>query len=193
MTLVRLATDADLTRICRTALHAFADDPVMRWLYPDDTDYHAGDGAILRFMFRRWMANESVFTTDDCVAVAAFVPPGRPEVEIEPEPNPPAFPAGLLERFATIGAIIGEHTPPEPHWYLNMLGTHPHWQRQGLGTMVMGPITEVCDREGLALYLETETVTNVAYYSHLGFMVRSEWDVPLDGPHMWGMIRQPQR
>jgi hypothetical protein len=45
--------------------------------------------------------------------------------------------------------------------------------------------------KGLALYLETETLDNVDYYTHLGFRVRTEWDVPLDGPHLWGMIREP--
>jgi GNAT superfamily N-acetyltransferase len=192
MSIVRKATEADLVRLCRAAMHAFADDPIFRWFYPDDADYFAGDGATLRPFIRRWLAYDCTYTTDDGVSLAAFIPPGRPEVEVEPEPFaiPPS--EELLAKFMAIGPAMHEHTPPETHWYLNMLGTHPHWQRQGLGTLVMSPITELCDRDGLPLYLETETVANVAYYSHLGFTVRSEWDVPLDGPHMWGMLRRPQ-
>ena len=35
---------------------------------------------------------------------------------------------------------------------------------------------------------------SVSFYTEkLGFTVRSEWDVPLDGPHLWGMIREPKR
>ena len=90
-----------------------------------------------------------------------------------------------------LSASMAEHNPPEPHWYLNLLATHPDWQRQGLGAMLIAPIGEVCRHDGLPLYLETETVANVAYYSHLGFRVDSEWDVPLDGPHLWGMRRDP--
>ena len=36
---VRKATERDLRRIARTASLAFADDPVMRWLIPDDIEY----------------------------------------------------------------------------------------------------------------------------------------------------------
>ena len=146
----------------------------------------------LRFAYRRWLAYEATYTTDDSVSVAAFIPPGRPEIDVEREAELPVHPPDRLERFRAIGEVIAANTPPEPHWYLNLLGTHPDWQRQGLGTLVIGPIVELCDRERLPLYLETETESNVAYYSHLGFAVRGEWDVPPDGPHMWGMIRAPR-
>jgi ribosomal protein S18 acetylase RimI-like enzyme len=81
------------------------------------------------------------------------------------------------------------NTPPEPHWYLNLLATHPDWQRQGLGGALMDVMFERADSEGLTCYLETETPANVAYYRHHGFEIRSEWDVPQAGPHMWGMLR----
>jgi len=197
MSSVRKATNADLVRVCRTAVHAFVDDPVMRWFWPTDEEYFAGEGVTMHAFMRRWLAHDATYTTDDCVAVAAFVPPGRPDVEVEADPDGQG--SGLvtsdelLAKFMAIGTIMAANTPPEPHWYLNLLATHPHWQRQGLGALVMSPIVDACDRQGLPLYLETETVDNVAYYSHHGFTVRSEWDVPLDGPHMWGMIRAPQR
>jgi GNAT superfamily N-acetyltransferase len=98
----------------------------------------------------------------------------------------------LLAKFAAIGEVMQQHTPTDEHWYLNVLATHPDWQRHGLGASIIAPVAEICRRDGLPLYLETESTANVAYYSHLGFRVRSEWDVPLDGPHMWGMIRQPR-
>jgi predicted N-acetyltransferase YhbS len=70
-----------------------------------------------------------------------------------------------------------------------MLATHPDWQRQGLGAALMGVVFEIAAEMGLPCYLETETVGNVAYYRHHGFEVRTEWDLPLNGPHMWGMLR----
>jgi GNAT superfamily N-acetyltransferase len=170
---------------------AFADDPLLRWFCPDDADYFATAPTMFQHLARRSVALQSTFTTDDGVAMAIFFPPGRPEVEVEPPPDAVPPTDELRTRFGVLGVVIAEHTPPEPHWYLNVLATHPDWQRQGLGAAVIGPIGEVCRRDGLALYLETESVANVAYYSHLGFRVRSEWDVALDGPHMWGMIREP--
>ncbi|MCU1504936.1 MAG: putative acetyltransferase [Ilumatobacteraceae bacterium] len=170
---------------------AFADDPLLRWFYPERDEYfHQGPSAF-QFIARRSVAHHSAFTTDDGVAVAMFLPPGRPEVEVEPPPDAVPPSGELMARFGVLGVVMAEHTPPEPHWYLNVLATHPDWQRQGLGAAVIGPIGEVCRRDGLAMYLETQTIANVAYYTHLGFRVRSEWDVPLDGPHLWGMIREP--
>ena len=114
--------------------------------------------------------------------------PSRSRPESADAPSPPP---DLVEKFVAFGEAMSANTPPELHWYLNLLATHPDWQRQGLGAAIIAPIAETCASEGLPLYLETQTASNVAYYGHLGFTVRSEWDLPLDGPHMWGMIRAP--
>ncbi len=188
---VRKATSADLGRIARTASRAFADDPVMRWLIPDDDEYEAHHQVIFGNIARRWLATDSLWCTDDAAAMAGWVPPGRPEVE--PDGVVPfEHPDWRLVRFAALRDAMTANTPPEPHWYLNMLATHPDWQRQGLGAALMATVFEIAGGDGLPCYLETETEVNVAYYQRHGFAVRSEWDVRTDdseGPHMWGMLR----
>lgn len=191
MPTIRRATDRDLRRIARTASLAFADDPVMRWLVPDDIEYERDHQVFFGNVARRWLATDSLWCTDDVVAIAGWVPPGRPEVEPEGV-VPLEHPEWRLARFAALREAMGAHTPAEPHWYLNMLATHPDWQRQGLGGALMGTVFEIADDEGLPCYLETETEVNVAYYQRHGFEVRSEWDLRTDdsvGPHMWGMLR----
>jgi ribosomal protein S18 acetylase RimI-like enzyme len=190
MATVRPADPADLVRVTRTATRAFADDPVMRWFYPDDHEYEALQPTMVGFMALRWLATQTMWCTDDGVAMAGWVPPGRPEVDVER----PAIdhPDWRLARFGAIVAALDDHTPPEPHWYLNLLATHPDWQRQGLGGALMNVVFALADEAGLPCYLETETTANVAYYRHHGFEVRSEWDLQVgddSGPHMWGMLR----
>lgn len=192
--LIRQATPADLGRVCRTACLAFADDPVMRFLFPDDDEYFAGGGTVLRFAMRRWMARGQTWVTDDGVAVAAWVPPDPEPLDLVREPADGPFPDApdRAARFTAIGNAVAAHTPPEPHWYLNLIGTHPDWQRQGIAAALICHRFEAADADGLACYLETETPENVAYYRSLGFEVRSEWDVDHPaGPHMWGMLRPP--
>ena len=184
---VRRAVAADELRLRVTAMRAFVDDPVMRWLYPDDEMYLAPGGEVFRGSMHGWVGLGEVWCTDDAAALAVWIPPGRPEIDFESgssgEPPP-----DLLERFAIIGPIMEANTPPEPHWYLQLLATHPDWQRQGLGAELMAVTFARAEAEGLPCYLETESVENVGYYRHHGFEVRSEWDVPT-GPHMWGMYR----
>lgn len=185
---VRKATPGDLPQIALTATRAFADDPVMRWLFPDDDDYHDLNRRLVQHLAKRWHATDSLWCTDDNVAMAGWVPPGRPEVDVGEWPQID-HPEWRIERFGLLGAAMAEHTPPEPHWYLNMLATHPDWQRLGLGAALMKATFERADHEGVPCYLETESDENVAYYRHHGFDVRSEWQVGTDGPHMWGMSR----
>jgi ribosomal protein S18 acetylase RimI-like enzyme len=186
--MIRRSGETDRRSLCITAMRAFVDDPVMRWLYPDDEEFLAEGGEVFRRWMAGWQAHEEVWCTDDCVALAVWIPPGRPEVEVDLQPPAAPLTEELGERLGVLVAAISTHTPPEDHWYLQLLATHPDWQRQGLGARLMGSMFERADRDGLPCYLETETVENVAYYRRHGFEVRSEWDVP-GGPHMWGMLR----
>lgn len=192
MVSVRRAVRTDVARIATTATRAFADDPVMRWFFPGREEYDTVQPHLVGYMARRWLATDTLWCTDDAVAIAGWVPPGRPEVTVDP----PAIehPEWRLARFAATRAALRANTPPQPHWYLNMLATHPDWQRQGLGGALMRVVFETAETDGLPCYLETETEANVAYYRHHGFEVRSEWDLRTDdrqGPHMWGMLRPP--
>ena len=210
---VRRATADDLRQLDITAMRAFGEDPVMRWLYPDDDTYFAADGEVMRGAMVGWLALNEVWCTDDAAALAVWIPPKDPDVEHEApvEPDPPAAPPSpeLLERFGIIGPLMAAHQPSEPHWYLQLLATHPDWQRRGMGARLMASMFERADREGLPCWLETETLVNVAYYQRHGFEVRAEFDIPAGGhehrfssfggdpatevgPHMWGMYRSPR-
>jgi ribosomal protein S18 acetylase RimI-like enzyme len=194
--LIRRATDADFRNLCSTAMRAFHDDPVMRWLYPDDDVYFQPHGAIFTGAMTNWLAHQQPWCTDDSASLAIWFPPvgpGAPEperIEVGPPPTPE-----MLARFELIGPAMAAHKPAEPHWYLQLLATHPDWQRQGVGARLMNVVFEQADPEGIPCYLETERPELVTYYRHHGFDVRSEWDVDPDGtlgrvgPHMWGMLR----
>lgn len=206
--LIRPATRADLTQLCVTAVRAFSEDPVMRWLYPHDDEYFAPGGEVLRSAMQGWIEHNEVWCTDDVAALAVWIQPGRPGAS-DDDADGPAPSLDLIERFSIIGPLMAEHMPAEEHWYLQLLATHPDWQRNGLGAALMSSMFERTDAEGVACHLETETLVNVAYYRRHGFEVHSEFDIPTGphehrfssfgedpateaGPHMWGMLRPPR-
>jgi GNAT superfamily N-acetyltransferase len=78
-----------------------------------------------------------------------------------------------------------------PHYYLSLLAVAPEMQGKGLGTALMQPILQVCDREGIPAYLETETESNVRYYTGKGFRVLQEIATSDGLSRVWTMLREP--
>jgi len=213
---IRRATPHDIRHISTTAVAAFAEDPVMRWLYPDDDIYLQPAGALMQPAMKGWLRHGELWCTEDGVGVGVWIPPGRPELPgdgveadndgADDDGADDGPPPDLLERFEIIGPLMKEHMPDIDHWYLQLLATHPDWQRSGVGAAVMQPMFDRADAEGIPCYLETETEVNVAYYRRHGFEVVTEFDIPTGahqhrfssfggdpstevGPHMWGMLR----
>lgn len=195
---IRRATTTDFGTLCTTAMRAFHDDPVMRWLYPDDDVYLQANGAVFAPSMTNWLTHRHVWCTDDAVSFATWFPPHDPHladpewIDVGPPPT-----AAMIARFELLRPLMRAHKPTEPHWYLQLLGTHPDWQRRGLGAALMQVVFDQADPAGVGCYLETERPELVAYYRHHGFEVTAEWIVDPDGtlgavgPQMWGMSRPP--
>jgi len=176
----------DFGVIKSTFMKAFWDDPIMRWLFPYDSQFRKLTG--MADYLRKLVAYNHGLVTPDVVAFSLWIPPGRPDVEVEGGTESTEVPTEeLISKFVALMNSIVANTPREEHWYLQFVGTHPDWQGQGIGSMLIREGLSWARRDGLGVYLETETIENVAYYRHLGFEVRTEWDITSDGPHMWGM------
>ena len=176
-------------------MRAFAKDPLLRWLMPDDDAYTGWQGECgFRSIFRLWQETGEVWTTDDGVAVSAWGPPVASSTSeallAELGELRAGLPKDVLGRMAVLRTSFAEHHPSEGHWYLNILATHPDWQRQGLGSAVMEDVRRRCDADGLGQYLETATDEDVAYYRARGFEITDTWLVDEAVP-ITGMWRNP--
>ncbi len=93
-------------------------------------------------------------------------------------------------RALRLGEAIEKQNPKQPHWYLAILGTEPEAQGRGIGSALLQPILERCDKQGATAYLESSKQSNIPFYQQRGFEVIGEISVP-DGPTVWPMLRRP--
>jgi ribosomal protein S18 acetylase RimI-like enzyme len=188
----RLATSEDAPALARMLARAFDDDPVLVWAHPDARRRPRRGAGFFAGRLRSLLDNELCWTTDELAGAALWAPA-----------DAWAAPAGELVRglpYLTLrraplvlyglGNVERAH-PREPHYYLSVLGVDPAYQRRGLGSRLLAPGLELCDREGVPAYLETGKLRNVGFYERHGFRVTREMALPR-GPTVWLMWRDPR-
>jgi hypothetical protein len=87
---------------------------------------------------------------------------------------------------------IREWQPIQRHFTLAVLGTAPARQREGLGAQTLAPGLAAADREGVESFLETSSMSNLAFYSTFGFKVVGHRRLGGGGPDVWAMLRDPR-
>jgi GNAT superfamily N-acetyltransferase len=166
--------EVDRNRAIRTLVSAFEDDPVERWLYPDEAGYREHFPAFIEAFGGDAFDDQTVWRLGDFDAVAFWFRPGR-------EPDDEAVGQVLVETtdgslhadaFATLEQMAEGH-PAGRHWYLPWFGVHRALQGQGLGTHLMRNCLEVVDGSGFPAYLETPNPRTVPFYKRAGFSVTS--------------------
>lgn len=196
-TQVRQATSEELPALARVLTRAFADDPVTAWLWPDESSRVERLARFFADVFMERLApgRDEIFTDDDLRGVASWTPPGQGDIA----------PLEMLRLLPILASVCGRRLPralrtlaymeaqfPEaPHWHLPFLGVSPEHQGHGLGSALMRPILERCDRERIPAYLEASTPRNRALYLRHGFVVLDEMRLPGGGPPLWRMWREP--
>ena len=176
---------------------AFADDPVARWSCPREElrpwvleRFHAARN-------RQMLRAGEIWMTEDGASAAVWAAPDRWRSSIADDlrVSRAMLRPALLRRAPLVGyGLLGlerRHPPRPPHWYLATLGTDPAAQGRGLGTAVLAPVLEECDRDGVGAYLESSKERNIDYYARFGFRVTEEVRLPR-GPRVWLMWRDPR-
>jgi ribosomal protein S18 acetylase RimI-like enzyme len=193
---VRPASHDDLPHMAASLALAFADDPVMEWLFGDDRRkvvrrcrrFYAVEG-------RRHLRHDVVFTTADHSGASYWDPPKTwktgtrdmlglaPVMLLAMGPRIPR----AVRAFPRIEAV---HDRYPPHYYLSLLGTRPDRRGEGIGSALVQEVLERCDAESTGAYLESSKESNIPFYERHGFRVVDEIALP-GGPSLWPMWRDP--
>jgi GNAT superfamily N-acetyltransferase len=192
---VRQAVADDDALVAAVLAEAFLDDPLLRWLFPDDRDRPRLLSRYFLTMARSlYLRHGEVYLAGESGA-AMWLPPG-----VAADSFPLLTWLGLLGRmwlaygFAGLNrarlaseAMKANH-PKEPHHYLHAIGVRKAEQGKGVGSALLSRMARRCDEEGAAAYLENSNPRNTPLYERHGFRIVGQWAAP-NGPPLWFMRR----
>ncbi len=188
--LPRKAPRDSLPAIAETLALAFYDDPVMMWCIADDSRRREILPGLFGAIGDSYSRHDEIYDLVDSVSAAVWAPPGAEDDEQLGEQLAGILAENADRAFEVLGRMEEKH-PVEPHYYLFLLGTRPERQGQGLGTALMKPVLDTCDRDAVPAYLEATSEGNKRLYLRNGFEVTDEIRLP-DGPTLWCMWRAPR-
>ncbi|MGD0453698.1 MAG: GNAT family N-acetyltransferase [Solirubrobacteraceae bacterium] len=190
---LRRATSEDVHHLKAVLAEAFFEDPVFGWLMPEDSKRRARLRRYFGIELRHLaLARGRVWTRSDLTGAALSLPPGawRSPVRVTLLEGS-AF--GIhVSRAARLGAAMEWHHAHERHYYVRDVGVHPDIQGNGLGSALLRPTLDRCDREGLPAYLEASSERSAALYERLGFQLTDELRIG-SSPPLRLMLRPPHR
>ena len=189
--MIRLATSADVPAVADMLARAFDDDPLAIFSHPRASSRPRRLAYFFALRMRSLLGEEMCFCDEDRRGAALWAPhdawrasPGE-QLRLMRLANRRL--PWLLAGFTRMEKLH----PHEAHYYLMTLGVSPEAQGQGLGSRLMTPMLERCDREGVPAYLESSKERNIAFYARHGFRVTEEMRFPR-GPKLWLMWRDPR-
>ena len=185
---------------------AFEQDPLMKWVFPDDPARWESLRQWWTFLLDRLPAGSELHGTRADGCVAYWQPPRDEEPRSSRHDDDSDEVSGWAVAFAALmSELLGDLAPSrlealgkmhrarvtEPHWYLSVVGTSPDQQSKGLGGRVLAPMLDRCDRIGELAYLESTNPANVGFYRRHGFESIGEFTVG-DGVLITPMTREPR-
>jgi ribosomal protein S18 acetylase RimI-like enzyme len=182
------AGPADRERVVGSLVAAFAADPVLRHLFPDDT-YPRYAAAFFGHLFDKRVGKGTVWTIGPGLSVAMWDAPSNGTVE--PAGGSPLddLPADARARVDAYDDTVHAALPGHPFWYLGVLGTHPDHKGRRWGRALIADGLRRAADDGLPAVLETSNPGNVDVYRRAGFEVVRELTA---GPlSVWVMERPP--
>src|SRR5688572_30290955 len=149
----RVATSADVRLLSKVLADAFFDDPVLRWCYPVTARRRTILPRFFDLVVRANLHHGEIYTTDDVIAGAVWLPANVDDDQQLATALGEAsgeFAGNLFDAFE----LMAEQHPHEPHHYLFLLATSQQWQGCGVGSSLMRPVLDMCDRDVVPAYLE---------------------------------------
>jgi len=182
---------------------AFEKDPLFIAYFPDSTKRTEQNYQLMKFCIRYSMRLGEVYTTSpklEGIALWQF----EDSLEKQKEKPRSLFANWLSFRLEVdLGEIVQnvysiyEHIIstqheliPSAHWYLQIIGVDPFFQKKGFASRLIKPMLARIDKEQLSCYLDTNIEKNVEIYQYFGFKILKKYQIPGTNVINWSMLRE---
>jgi ribosomal protein S18 acetylase RimI-like enzyme len=192
---VRAAEPVERAELAAMLARSFHDDPVMSWFFPDSGRRLGQSRRFFAMRLRQLLPQGETYTVDGTTGAAIWALPERWRLGVWEDLRIGLALLPALGRRVGVAVrgveLIERAHPADPHYYLAVLGTDPTAQGQGIGSALLQPVLETCDRDEIPAYLESSKERNIDFYARHGFRVTGELTLP-EGPPVWSMWRDPR-
>ncbi|MFC2013097.1 GNAT family N-acetyltransferase [Chloroflexota bacterium] len=193
----------DITQASEVLANAFQHDPLWNKIFKGESHLEKKFPASFESPIRHCLKYGEVYApSEDLEGILAWVLGKYADMTIWRMIRSGAMGAGMrmgwnvAKQMGSVLKPIAEdrrkHMAGNPYLYLLVFGVATEMQGKGFGKKLIGAAIEKSEREGIQLYLETETEENVKMYEHFGFRLLEKITLPLVDLPMWEMVREPQ-
>lgn len=195
---------SEINRATEILAQAFNEDLMFRYLGIGEAEQKRVNINALKWFCKMSLNNchsyDHIYTTvGDLKGVAVWIPPGKSEMNIWQVLSmlfalPWKCGWHRIGRCLSLFSTLNERHQNEmtkPHYVLSLLGVAPIYQGQGIGSLLLRPVLEQANREGLPCYLTTFSEQAVGFYHKHGFTILWQGKFSNDSPCIWTMKREP--
>ncbi|WP_412520027.1 GNAT family N-acetyltransferase [Actinomadura madurae] len=192
---VRRAETADLQVVSDVLTDAFAHDPLVCWLFPEESGRARMQAHFYRPLIAHPDGEAYLAGRAEGAAVWLALTAGQAPPEEHPDASEPGqgsiFGANAA-RLQALGQALAERHPHRvPHLYLPCMGVVSGRRGGGLGSALLRHRLKRADADGIAAYLEASSPRSRALYQRYGFEDLGEPVRVADSPFLWPMWRRP--
>ncbi len=194
-------TSAEVEQGAAVLARALREDPFQAHLLAD----RAGEAGVALPFFEAsvnlGLLYGEVYTTEAVEGVAVWIAPEHADLTLAQLYRSRFFGGGLsmgvrafvrLLRTAVFVDRVKKSEISERHWTLYLLCVDPRRHGRGTGSRLLRPILDRADAEGVHCYLESTSERNLSFYRRHGFEVVRQETIPLGGPPIRMLIREPR-
>lgn len=193
---MRVLTPDDIEPAADVIARAFAEDPLTSFMLPNPRTRVS----VLRKFFRAYGAahirlGRGFGVSQPLCGVAYWIFPHENEASLSLSLFLPllftSYPVGLWRARHVVAVFdaLRERHAPEPHFYLDNIGVLAAARGQGVASRLILPFLRLADEQGVSVYTDTVTATNVPVYNHFGLETVAVQPVPGTGLTVWALKR----